>query len=85
MLNRPTHKTLPRSATTIQKLHRVLALVVLMWLQYIFSVQCFVFNVLLSESHFQCGQLLQDQEPVQRWHVSCSQVYQQAKMVRMQH
>ncbi|KAM7388261.1 hypothetical protein PAMP_024451 [Pampus punctatissimus] len=34
-----------------------------------------------EEGYFQCGQLLQDQEPVQRWHVSCSQVYQQAKMV----
>lgn len=49
-------------------------LVNLMWLHFFVSV-C------LSESYFQCGQLLQDQEPVQRWHVSCGEVYQQAQMV----
>lgn len=40
-----------------------------------------VFLVCLAEGYFQRGQLLQDQEPLQRWHVSCCEVHQQAKMV----
>lgn len=47
--------------------------------------QVLVFNsfiiFFISESHFQRGELLQDQEPLQRWHVSCREVYQQAKVV----
>lgn len=35
----------------------------------------------LPESHLQRGQLLQDQESVQRWYVPRGQVNQQAEMV----
>lgn len=42
---------------------------------------CVFLLLLLSESHLQCGQLLQDQEPVQRRHVPCGQVHQPAQMV----